>query len=87
MAISTASDLAGVVGFVDKYFCDEPRFVTHIDDDRAIESLTTYYREELAALALRKNSDAGLLDLFSSWISHLPDDEIVPFKRVVGIGP
>lgn len=69
----------------DNFFYDSPRFVTHIDD-RAIKSLTNYYREEMAAMALKTNEDVDVLDLCSSWISHLPEDEIVPFGKVVGVG-
>ena len=69
----------------DSRFYDSPRFVTHIDD-RAIDSLTNFYREEMAAMALRKNGDVDILDLCSSWISHFPDDGIVPMGRVAGVG-
>lgn len=81
----TVQDLGRLDDSNDSSFYDVPRFVTHIDD-RAIQSLTNFYREEMAALALRKNGDIDVLDLCSSWISHLPDDEIVPFGKVVGVG-
>jgi hypothetical protein len=44
----------------------QPRFVTHIDDG-AIASLTKYYRRTLPA-------GGAVLDICSSWISHLPKD-------------
>mmetsp|Transcript_8603 Transcript_8603/g.11373 ORF Transcript_8603/g.11373 Transcript_8603/m.11373 type:complete len:302 (+) Transcript_8603:200-1105(+) len=74
----------------DTNFYDAPRFVTHIDD-RAISSLRDFYREEMAALALQKqakdkSSGVDILDLCSSWISHLPEDDVVPFGRVMGVG-
>lgn len=47
----------------DDEFYSVPRFVTHIDD-RAIEAVSALYAE----LGLR----GRLLDLMSSWISHLP---------------
>jgi SAM-dependent methyltransferase len=60
----------------DALFYREPRFVTHIDD-ATIDSLTNFYRQ-----FLQVNSD--VLDLMSSWISHLPAD--VDFSRVSGLG-
>ncbi|CAB9525229.1 Methyltransferase domain [Seminavis robusta] len=81
----TTQDLSRLDNSKDDFFYDTPRFVTHIDD-RAIESLTNFYREEMAAVALKKKTNVDVLDLCSSWISHLPDDDIVPFGKVVGIG-
>lgn len=69
----------------DSRFYDVPRFVTHIDD-RAIRSLTDFYREEFVELVLQKNDNIDIIDLCSSWISHFPDDDMIPFGRVVGIG-
>ena len=60
----------------DERFYDSPRLVVHIDD-AAIAATTQLYREYLPA-----NSD--VLDLMSSWRSHLPAD--VPYRRVVGLG-
>lgn len=60
----------------DALFYREPRFVTHIDD-ASIEALRQVYRELIPA-------GSTVLDLMSSWVSHLPDD--VPFRRVVGLG-
>jgi hypothetical protein len=42
----------------------EPRFVTHIDD-ATIGALTQVYRELIP-------SGSHVLDLMSSWVSHLP---------------
>lgn len=61
---------------VDSWFYEAPRFVTHIDDN-AIASLTEHYRSTLAP-------QCDVLDLCSSWISHLPRD--VSLGRVVGLG-
>jgi SAM-dependent methyltransferase len=47
-------------------FYDQPRFVTHIDDT-AIAVATQAYRELLPP-------DGKLLDLMSSWVSHLPQE-------------
>jgi ubiquinone/menaquinone biosynthesis C-methylase UbiE len=83
----TEADMRRLDSSDDFAFYANPRFVTHIDD-RAIESLTSFYREELAAVAKRKkkNEKVDVLDLCSSWISHLPDVKEVPFGRIVGVG-
>ena len=56
-------------------FYAPPRLVTHIDD-AAIAALTGFYAGELRA-------GDRVLDLMSSWVSHLPD---VAFAEVVGHG-
>jgi SAM-dependent methyltransferase len=53
-----------------------PRLVTHIDD-ATIAALTDVYRECLP-------SGGAVLDLMSSWVSHLPDE--VSYARVAGLG-
>lgn len=60
----------------DARFYAAPRFVAHIDD-RAIAAVTDLYRQRLS-------SGGRLLDLMSSWISHLPDD--MAFDSVTGLG-
>ena len=60
----------------DPAFYRQPRFVTHIDQP-AIDAVTRVYREVLPA-------GGRLLDLMSSWVSHLPDD--VTYETVVGHG-
>ena len=60
----------------DAEFYHHPRFVTHIDEV-AIAAVTQLYREYFLP-------DTELLDLMSSWVSHLPPD--VPYRRVVGLG-
>jgi hypothetical protein len=60
----------------DEKFYKAPRFVTHIDD-RAIAAVTQLYREFFPP-------DGEILDLMSSWISHLPPD--VSYSRVIGLG-
>lgn len=60
----------------DEQFYKTPRLVTHIDD-RAIASVTQLYREHFPA-------DGAILDLMSSWVSHLPPE--VAYRRVVGLG-
>ncbi len=60
----------------DENFYLEPRFVTHIDD-ATIRQLTQFYREQIAP-------GSRVLDLMSSWISHLPED--VAYGQVSGLG-
>jgi len=72
----TADDFSRVDELADIQFYSAPRFVTHIDDG-AIAALTSYYGRELP-----EGSD--LLDICSSWISHLPEDKV--FGKVAGVG-
>ena len=60
----------------DAAFYVEPRFVTHIDD-AAIAAVTRVYRQVLPP-------GGAVLDLMSSWVSHLPED--VTYGSVVGHG-
>ncbi len=59
----------------DGSFYRHPRFVTHIDD-QTIAALTGFYQEFLPA-------GSRVLDLMSSWISHLPSGN---YRRVAGLG-
>ncbi len=60
----------------DEEFYGVPRLVTHIDD-RAIAAVTQLYREHFPP-------DGVILDLMSSWVSHLPPE--ARYERVVGLG-
>jgi SAM-dependent methyltransferase len=60
----------------DAAFYEFPRFVTHIDD-AAIATVTRLYRETLPP-------GGAVLDLMSSWVSHLPED--IAYASVVGHG-
>ena len=60
----------------DSLFYTQPRFVQHIDD-ATIAALTNYYSEILFA-------GADVLDLMSSWVSHLPTEP--KLGRVAGLG-
>ena len=60
----------------DEIFYQPPRLVCHIDDG-AIAALTGFYRKVLPA-------DGVLLDLMSSWVSHLPPE--IDYKEVIGHG-
>lgn len=53
-----------------------PRLVTHIDD-AAITYVTDLYREFVPA-------KGAVLDLMSSWVSHLPPE--IDYRRVAGLG-
>jgi SAM-dependent methyltransferase len=59
----------------DREFYREPRFVTHIDD-ATIDALKVFYQSFIP-------EQGRVLDLMSSWISHLPDS---PYSRVAGLG-
>ncbi len=60
----------------DTEFYREPRFVTHIDD-AAIAAVTGLYRRFFPA-------GSALLDLMSSWVSHLPPE--IEYPRIAGLG-
>ena len=60
----------------DAVFYAPSRLVTHIDD-AATNALTAYYRAQLPPGGV-------VLDLMSSWVSHLPPD--VAFAEVIGHG-
>lgn len=60
----------------DTLFYEMPRFVTHVDEG-FIQQLTDLYRERL-------RPGMRILDLMSSWVSHLPTD--VDFEWVEGHG-
>jgi SAM-dependent methyltransferase len=60
----------------DSLFYDYPRFVTHVDN-QFITQLTELYRARL-------KPNTRILDLMSSWVSHLPPD--ISFTHVEGHG-
>jgi len=60
----------------DESFYRHPRFVTHIDQV-AIATVTDLYRRYFPA-------GGAILDLMSSWVSHLPPE--VAYARVAGVG-
>ena len=60
----------------DELFYEPPRLVCHIDDG-AIAALTEFYRKVLPAGGI-------LLDLMSSWVSHLPPE--IAYAEVIGHG-
>ncbi|NET71836.1 MAG: class I SAM-dependent methyltransferase [Sphaerospermopsis sp. SIO1G2] len=60
----------------DKLFYDYPRFVTHVDEG-FIQQLTDLYRQRL-------QPNTRILDMMSSWVSHLPEE--MEFDHVEGHG-
>jgi SAM-dependent methyltransferase len=60
----------------DDLFYEQPRFVTHIDAE-AVAAVTGLYRDFLPP-------GGTILDLMSSWVSHLPED--IPYAAVIGHG-
>jgi SAM-dependent methyltransferase len=60
----------------DSLFYAEPRFVHHLDASFRAR-LTQLYRERIPACAV-------VLDLMSSWVSHLPED--ITYQEVIGHG-
>ncbi|MGU3467667.1 class I SAM-dependent methyltransferase [Methylobacterium sp. C33D] len=60
----------------DPAFYAQPRFVTHIDD-AAIAAVTDLYRAIVPA-------GGDILDLMSSWVSHLPDE--ITYASITGHG-
>jgi SAM-dependent methyltransferase len=60
----------------DKLFYAYPRFVTHVDDG-FIQQLTDLYRDRL-------KPKTRILDMMSSWVSHLPEE--IQFAHVEGHG-
>lgn len=60
----------------DEAFYREPRLVQHIDT-ATIEALTEFYRSFIP-------TGSKVLDLMSSWISHLPTE--LSLARVAGLG-
>lgn len=61
----------------DERFYDFPRFVTHIDE-RAVGFVTELYREFFPA-------GGAILDLMSSWVSHLPAEVDYSFVAALGM--
>jgi SAM-dependent methyltransferase len=60
----------------DKVFYAYPRFVTHVDE-AFIQQLTDVYRQRL-------KPNTRILDMMSSWVSHLPEE--IEFAHVEGHG-
>jgi len=96
----TSADLNRLDNSLDSQFYQQPRFVTHIDDD-AIEALSEFYKQQFTEYLMKTTSSSGkeqddkidVLDVCSSWISHLPapssspsSNTIIKYGQVVGLG-
>lgn len=64
----------------DENFYKTPRFVEHIDN-YAVESLTKYHDDLIADI---KNDNLAIIDLCSSWTSHISKSSKI--SKFVGIG-
>jgi len=62
----------------DPHFYADPRMVLHIDE-ATVAALSRHYAASLAP-------DSDVLDLMSSWVSHLPPADELALGRVVGLG-
>ncbi|MGB3535625.1 MAG: methyltransferase domain-containing protein [Microcoleaceae cyanobacterium] len=71
-----AEDRAKLDDGDDTLFYSVPRLVTHVDEG-FIEQLTNLYRDRL-------KPNTRILDLMSSWVSHLPEE--IDFSHVEGHG-
>ncbi len=60
----------------DSLFYTEPRLVVHVDD-AAIAAISAYFHRSLP-------HNGVILDLMSSWRSHMPSD--MPITHLIGIG-
>jgi hypothetical protein len=60
----------------DTFFYEAPRLVYHIDEN-AVAALTDFYRGVLP-------KDGVLLDMMSSWVSHLPPE--IAYAEIIGHG-
>lgn len=60
----------------DQIFYQQPRFVHHLDQPFR-NRLTNLYRDRIPSCAV-------VLDLMSSWVSHLPDE--ISYDKVIGHG-
>lgn len=69
---------ARIANSPDPVFYEQPRFVQHIDDS-AITALTDLLLQRIPA-------GADVLDLMSSWVSHLPQGDELSLGRVAGLG-
>lgn len=73
----------------DDIFYSNPRFVEHVSPS-AVKALTAFHGEVLTMHSMKGTSIGGgrrlnVLDLCSSWVSHVPVEGI-QFNRFVGLG-
>jgi len=75
----TEQDMTRINESDDKQFYEKPKFQRHLDE-WALLSLKQYYGKEIEEVGKKVN----LLDLCSSWMSHLPDS--CNLNKVLGVG-
>lgn len=69
----------------DSLFYKDPRFVEHIDKV-AVDALTSFHGRELQRLHEELSRPVEVLDLCSSWVSHIPKEDRDITGKVVGLG-
>lgn len=62
----------------DRYFYSQPRVGVYHIDDQAVRALTRYYAKTLPP-------GADILDLCSSWVSHLPEEYEARSLTILGM--
>jgi hypothetical protein len=78
-ASTSTSSFSRLDSTSDTIFYTEPRFVEHVDE-QAVESMTSYISNVLI------HPGDSVLDLCSSWTSHIKDPSSLNLKRVSGLG-
>lgn len=76
---SSSTSFARLDSSPDTIFYSEPRFVEHVDV-QAVESMTSYISDRLL------QSGDSVLDLCSSWTSHISPSTAQKLKRVAALG-
>ncbi|KAK9832709.1 hypothetical protein WJX81_002517 [Elliptochloris bilobata] len=74
--VLSRADRTKLDGGDDRHFYSAPRLVTHVDGE-FLRRVTQLYRQ-------RVPDGSAILDLMSSWVSHLPEE--AKYARVVGHG-
>jgi len=79
--VKDASRYRRLDGSSDAIFYRDPRFVEHVDDG-AVQRMTAY----LDQVVVKPSDVRSVLDLCSSWTSHLPSREKGHLDRLAGLG-
>lgn len=81
-----SSQFARLDNTPDTQFYTDPRFVEHVDEN-AVRSMTTYISNTVDALSKsNSNQDFAILDLCSSWVSHIDKEIASKARRISGLG-
>ena len=81
----TSNDLVRLDESPDALFYSTPRFVEHIDSS-AVASLTDFHGSLIRETAAQKGAPVRVLDLCSSWTSHVPPSSAGLIGEAVGLG-